>query len=82
MVKIASNCPKLRELDISHSIEISHKALKMVEKSCKNVKVLMEPPSNVRLSQDETSNFGLSVRSITSRELLETIRQLNTNHDY
>ncbi|KAH0867128.1 hypothetical protein HID58_074150, partial [Brassica napus] len=53
MAKIASNCLKLRELDISNSIEISKKALKMVEGSCKNVKIIMEPPSNVRLSQEE-----------------------------
>ncbi|WZZ70100.1 hypothetical protein YC2023_081470 [Brassica napus] len=60
MAKIASNCLKLRELDISNSIEISKKALKMVEGSCKNVKIIMEPPSNVRLSQEEARNFGLS----------------------
>ncbi|XP_010467717.1 PREDICTED: putative F-box/LRR-repeat protein 19 [Camelina sativa] len=79
IAKIAANCPKLRELDISNSIEISQKALKMVERSCKNVKILMEPPDNVRLSQEEANNYGLSVRSITSRDLLEHIRQMNIN---
>ncbi|KAH0917084.1 hypothetical protein HID58_024744 [Brassica napus] len=79
MAKIASSCPKLRELDISHSIEISQKALKMIERSCENVKIIVEPPSNVRLSRDEASKFGLSVRSITRRELLEHIRNINTN---
>ncbi|CAF2156974.1 BnaA07g01580D [Brassica napus] len=79
MAKIASSCPKLRELDISHSIEISQKALKMIERSCENVKIIVEPPSNVKLSRDEASKFGLSVRSITRRELLEHIRNINTN---
>ncbi|KAG2313372.1 hypothetical protein Bca52824_024929 [Brassica carinata] len=40
MAKIATNCPNLREIDVSYSYCISHEALFMLGRHCQNLEIL------------------------------------------
>lgn len=63
MTKIASGCPKLKELDISYCYEVSYKSLALLGSNCPNLRILkrnlmnwLDPSQHVGIVPNEYLN--------------------------
>ncbi|CAN6985534.1 unnamed protein product, partial [Brassica rapa subsp. trilocularis] len=84
MRKIASNCTKLIELDISCSYEISGYCIELVGTSCKNIHILkrnlMRPLEITRLKRQCIYVQGLSFETLGNADAQSILKYMSQEH--